>query len=136
MDWEVVKVRDSLRNAPRIASRSVAYASVGFGRLALNTAACELIDNYEQCKFVELLRGRHKNKACVGVRFLSPLETSPDAMPIRRRTRNGVPTGGVDIHGKRIMEELFGPAASASKSTRYSVEKDNRNDNVLIIFAE
>ena len=136
MDWEVVKVRDSLRNSARIASRSIPYASVGFGRIALNTAACELIDNYEQCKFVELLRGRHKNKACVGVRFLSPLETSPDAMPVRRRTRNGEPTGGVDIHGKRIMEELFGPAASASKSTRYSVEKDNRNDNVLIIFAE
>lgn len=136
MDWEVVKVRDSLRNAGRAGGRTTPYASIGFGRIALNTAACELIDNYEQCKFVELLRGRHKNKACVGVRFLSPLETSVDAMPIRRRVHKGVPTGGVDIHGKRIMEELFGPAASASKSTRYSVEKDNRNDNILIIFAE
>ena len=136
MDWEVVKVRGSLRNAGRGNGRDIPYASVGFGRLSLNLVACEMIDAFDQCKYVELLRGRHKNKACVGVRFLLPLETSPDMLPIRRRIHNGVPGGGVDIHGKRIMEELFGPAASATKTTRYSVEKDNRNDNILIIFAE
>lgn len=135
MDWEVVKVR-GVRSAGRGNGRGTPYASVGFGRLSLNTVACEMIDTFEQCKYVELLRGRHKNKACVGVRFLSPLETSPDMLPIRRRMHNGVAAGGVDIHGKRIMEELFGPAASATKTTRYSVEKDNRNDNILIIFAE
>ena len=136
MDWEVVKIRGPLRNAGRWNSRGTPYASVGFGRLSLNTAACELIDMFEQAKNVELLRGRHKNKACVGVRFLSPLETSPDMLPIRRRIRDGVASGGVDIHGKRIMEELFGPAASATKTTRYSVEKDNQNSNILIVFAE
>ena len=136
MDWEVVKVRGSLRNTGRWDSRATPYASIGFGRLSLNTAACELIDNYEQCKYVELLRGRHKNKACVGVRFMSPLETSVDSLPIRRRMHKGIATGGIDIHGKRIMEELFGPAASASKTTRYSVERDSRDSNILIVFAE
>ena len=133
MDWEVVKIKKTER---RVNSRSMPYASIGFGRIALNTAACELIDNFQVSKEIELLRGRHKNKVCVGVRFLTPLETSKDSLPIRRRIRNGVPSGGVDIHGKRVLEDLFGPAASASKSTKYSVEKDERNDNILIIYAE
>ena len=135
MDWEVVKIH-STNSYGKMSSRGIPSASIGFGRISLNTAACELISHFELCKEVELLKGRHKNKACVGIRFLSPLEVSKDALPIRRRKREGVPTGGIDIHGKRIMEELFGPAASASKSTKYSVEKDDRNDNILIIYAE
>ena len=133
MKWEVVKLQDTTMNSGR---RSIAYASIGFGRISLNTAACELIPGYQNYSFAELLKGRQKNKLCVGVRFLTEEEKTPNAIPFRRRMKDGVPHGGIDIHGKRIMEELFGPAASASKSTKYNVAKDDDCDNILIIFAE
>jgi len=133
MKWEVVKVQDDVH--PR-SGRVIPYASVGFGRISLNTAACSLIDNYGQYQYVELLKGRQKNKLCIGVRFLKENERTQNALPVRRRMREGAPTGGVDINGKKIVETLFGPAASASKSTKYNVAKDNDEENVLIIFAE
>ncbi len=133
MKWEVVKVQSRERN---LRSGSAPYASVGFGRIALNITACSLIENYEQYKYAELLKGRQRSKLCIGVRFLLEDERTPNSLPLRRRMRNGIPTGGFDIHGKQITEELFGPAASASKSTRYNVAKDDENGNILIIFAE
>ena len=133
MKWEVVKVQSNERTR---VGRSVPYVSVGFGRIALNTAACALIDNYEQYQYAELLKGRQRNKLCIGVRFLREEEKTPHALRLRRRLREGVPAGGFDIHGNQIMEELFCPAASASKSTRYNVAKDDDSDNILIIFAE
>ena len=133
MKWEVVKIQANEKSASR---RSEAYASIGFGRISINTSACSLIGDYDEYKYAEFLRGRQNNKLCIGVRFLREDERTPFAMPLRRRLRNGIPTGGVDIHGKKVLEDLFGPVASASKTTRFSVVKDNDSENIIIIFAE
>ena len=133
MKWEIVKVHG---NEKKRYGHSVPHASVGFGRISINTAACDLIENNHQYQYAELLKGRQRNKLCIGIRFLTEEEKTPYAIPLRRRLRNGLPTGGVNIHGKQVLEELFGPAASASKSTVYNVAKDDGNDNILIIFAE
>ena len=133
MKWEVVKVSNTERPRGR---QSAPYASVGFSRISLNTAACALIDNHFQYKYAELLKGRQKNKLCIGVRFLREEEKTPNAIPFKMRLRNGAPSGGYSINGKKIAEELFGPAASASKVIKYSVAKDEEESNILIIFAE
>ena len=133
MKQEVVKVQTNERHRGR---GSAPYANVGYGRLSLSTMACSLIKDYEQYQYAELLKGRQNNKLCIGVRFLREEEKTPNALSIRRRMRNGIPNGGFDLNSKKILEELFGPTASASKFTRYNVAKDDENDNILIIFAE
>ena len=77
MGWEVVKIPTSSRG------RTSPYASVGFGRLSLSAAACELIDNYETYTHVQLLKNRVNNRLCIGVRFLK--EAAPDSLKISRK---------------------------------------------------
>jgi len=129
MGWEVVKIPTSSRG------RTVPYASVGFGRLTLSAAACELIDNYESFKYVQLLRNRVNNRLCIGVRFL--YESASDSLKIsRKKMSNGKLVAGIEISNRKVLENLFGLAATAKKATRYDVKKDDTYENFLIIFAE
>ena len=129
MNWEVVKIPENRRG------RTTPYASVGFGRLSLSAAACELIENHETIKHVELLKGKINNKLCIGVRLLR--EPTANSLAVsRKKDANGNYVTGMDISNKRTIEELFGPAGSAQKTTRYNVRKDEDADNILIISAE
>ena len=129
MAWEVVKIPASTKG------RTSPYASVGFGRLSLSAAACELIDNYEEFSYVQLLKNRVNNRLCIGVLFLK--EASPDSLKIsRKKMANGKFVGGVEISNSKVLEGLFGLAATAKKATRYDVKKDNAYENFVVIFAE
>lgn len=129
MAWEVVKIPTSSKG------RTSPYASVGFGRLSLSAAACELISNYEEYTHVQLLKNRVNNRLCIGVLFLK--EASPDSIKIsRKKMANGKYIGGIDISNSKVLESLFGLAATAKKATRYDVKKDNSYENFLVVFAE
>ena len=129
MNWEIVKIPENQRR------RGTPYASVGYGRLSLSAAACELIENYEQIKCVELLKGKINNQLCIGVRCLKET-TSNSLMVSRKKDSNGKYITGMDITNKHIVESLFGPVGSANKVTRFKVRKDDDAENILIIFAE
>lgn len=129
MGWEVVKIPTSSRG------RTSPYASVGFGRLSLSAAACELIENYGDFTHVRLLKNRVNNRLCIGVQFLK--ESVTDSIKIsRKKMSNGKLVGGVDISNKKVLENLFGLAATAKQATRYDVKKDDSFENFLVIFAE
>ena len=129
MPWEVVKIPTSSKG------RTSPYASVGFGRLSLSAAACELVDNYEEYTYVQLLKNRINNRLCIGVLFLK--EASSDSIKIsRKKMANGKFVGGIDISNSKVLESLFGLAATAKKATRYEVKKDDAYDNFAVIFAE
>ena len=129
MAWEIVKIPTSSKG------RTSPYASVGFGRLSLSTAACELVDNYEEYAYVQLLKNRVNNRLCIGVLFVK--EASPDSIKIsRKKTKDGKYIGGVDISNSKVLESLFGLAATAKKVTRYDVKKDDSYKNFVVIFAE
>ena len=129
MPWEVVKIPTSSKG------RTSPYASVGFGRLSLSAAACELVDNYEEYTHVQLLKNRINNRLCIGVRFLK--EASSDSIKIsRKKMPNGKFVGGIDISNSKVLESLFGLAATAKKATRYEVKKDDAYNNFVVIFAE
>ena len=130
MEWELVKIENNKKG------RGTPYASVGFGRLSLSAAACELLDNFDKYSFVELLKGKKNNKMCIGVRFLKESERTQDSLPIKRKNVDGKVVKGADIANKKIMEDLFGINGSANKSTRFAVEKDKDMDNILVVFAE
>ena len=129
MGWEVVKIPTSSRG------RTSPYASVGNGRLSLSAAACELIENYEEFTHVQLLKNRINNRLCIGVLFLK--ESTPDSIKIsRKKMKSGKLIGGIEISSSKVLENLFGLAATAKKTTRYDVKKDNTFENFLIVFAE
>jgi hypothetical protein len=129
MAWEVVKIPTSSRG------RTSPYASVGFGKLSLSAAACELIDNYEGFTYVQLLKNRVNNRLCIGVLFLK--EASLDSIKIsRKKMANGKLVGGIEVANSRVLESLFGLAATAKKTTRYDVKKDDAYPNFLVVFAE
>lgn len=129
MNWEIVKIPENRRG------RTTPYVSVGFGRLSLSAAACELIKNHESIKYAELLKGKFNNKLCIGVRLLT--EPTANSLAVsRKKDANGKLVTGMDISNKRVIEDLFGPSGSAQKTTRYNVRKDDDADNILIISCE
>ncbi|MBE6989230.1 MAG: hypothetical protein E7426_00595 [Ruminococcaceae bacterium] len=130
MEWEVVKIENEAKG------RTSPYASIGFGRISLSVAACKLITNYRDYQFVELLQGKRNGKKCIGVRFLHASERTQQSLPIREKRQGEKLLGGIDIVNKGTLEKLFGPAASASKVTRYNVELDDSDNRILVIFAD
>ena len=129
MNWEVVKIPQNSRG------RTTPYVSVGFGRLSLSAAACELIENHQTIKYAELLKGKINNKLCIGVRLLR--ESTANSLAVsRKKDSNGKMVTGMDISNKRVIEELFGPSGSAQKTTRYNVRRDETAENILIISCE
>ena len=126
MDWSIVKISSDKRG------RHVPFASIGFGKISLSAAACELIDNYEQYNYTELLRGKKDNKLCIGVRLLK--EPTQDSIRIKRKIVDNKPIAGITIECKNTIEELFGITGTARKITRYNVERDADAKNILIIY--
>lgn len=130
MKWETVKIKNDQRG------RTMPYASVGFGRLSLSTAACELIDNFESFSWVELLKATVNVQTLVGVKFLKEEERTEDSLPIKRRMVNGKIVGGIDIMNKGTMQDLFGEVGVQNKATRMCVKKDPDENNILIVYGE
>ena len=129
MAWEIVKIPTDIRG------RTASYASVGHGKLALSAAACALIHDYDAFSHVLLRRNRMNNRLCIGVQFLK--ESTVDAIKIsRKKTANGKFVGGIDISCKKVLENLFGLAATANTITRYDVKIDDSFENFLVVFAE
>lgn len=129
MAWEIVKIPTSTRG------RTAPYASVGCGKLSISTAACALINDYESFSYVLLRKNRVNNRLCIGVQFLK--ESTSDAIKVsRKKAKNGKVVGGIDISCKKVLENLFGLAATANTVTRYDVKADNSFENFLVIFAE
>lgn len=131
MEWEIVKIETNQKG------RTMPYASVGFGRMTLSSAACDLIKNCEMYSYVELLRGKENGKMVVGVRFIYESERTSNSIPIKRRKdNNGRYIKGIDISSKGAIESLFGMTGSANKATRFEVKKDKDFENILIVSAE
>ncbi|MFR1435743.1 MAG: hypothetical protein ACLSS9_11010 [Acutalibacteraceae bacterium] len=120
MAWEVVKVTQESKCS------AVPCASIGYGRLALNVAACELLENYEDYKFVELLTDPSR-PSTYGVRFLK-INTENSIAIRRNRTKNGKLIGGLEIPSKHHMEKMFGIIGTQNKTTRFNVIKPGKEE--------
>ena len=129
MSWQTVRVdtKKVVRGTPS--------ASVGHGRILLNVSACNLIDNYEQYKCVEL-QTNPEMPGAVGIVFLR--EETKDSIVAKRRTikdektKQSKPVGGLEIASKAHMEKIFGETIGTSNhTTKYSVEKTGPNFLVI-----
>lgn len=124
MAWTVVEVEGNKK------CRGTPAASIGYGRLLLNVAACNLLDHHEKYKYAELLTDTLRPSA-VGVRLLE--DSTEKAIAIKRKTNKGKVVGGIEIPSKYHMQKLFGIKGTQKKITTYSVTKDKQYENILII---
>ena len=78
MNWEVVKPPENRRG------KNLPYASVGFGRLSLSAAACELIEDHRSITHVELLRGKLNNNLCIRAIYFLYVRFGNDGANVQR----------------------------------------------------
>lgn len=124
MIWKTVKITNDKKG------KTTPYASVGFGKITLNTAACELIENYEDYQYAELLTGYENNKLHIGIKLLK--EISVDSVKLSKRFYKGK-IRSFTIDNKLVVEDLFSINGTQQKVTRYTVLKDKDADNILMI---
>lgn len=125
MNWQTVKIPNESRG------KCTPYASVGHNSLSLNAAACDLIENYEDYDFVELLRAEQNRKNFIGVKFCGT--SSNNSIKIVRTKYKGKYVKGVTISNKKVLESLFGVDRASGAVTRFPVTKDKDSDNILVI---
>ena len=129
MNWETVKI-DSSRQG-----KNTAYASIGFGSIVLNSAACGLIENFPEYKYVQILKARKDGKLCVGIKLLK--DYKENSIKIGKRKSKGVIVeNSLSIVNKPLMEDLFGIQGTQNKATRYPVILDDDDKNILVIYGE
>ena len=125
MNWQIVKIPNESRG------KCTPYASVGHNSLSLNAAACDLIENYEDYNFVELLRTEQNKKVLIGVKLCK--SSSTDSIKIVRTKYKEKYVKGITISNKKVLESLFGVDRASGAVTRFPVTKDTESDNILII---
>ncbi len=129
MKWEIVKVKTSK------AKTDTPIASVGLGRISLNSAACELIDNFEQYTHAIFMKARKDNKLCFGIQFLK--EEKENSIKITRRIYNGeVVKNSCSFNNKALANNLFGAHGTDNKTKSYCITLDNEDKTILIIIVE
>ena len=129
MNWETIKI-DSSRQG-----RNTAYASIGFGRIVLNSAACGLVENFTEYKYVQILKARKDGKLCVGIRLLKDYKENSIKIG-KRKVKGVVVENSLSIDNKSLMEDLFGIQGTQNKSTRYPIVLDGDEKNILVIYGE
>ena len=125
MDWDIVCVS----NIAKI--RNVPFASIGFGRLSLNAAACRLVKEIHQYPYIEMLQSTAQGQHFVGIRFLK--EKTENTIKVVHRENEKKYKSSVTINCKSVLEELFNTQAIQNKITRYMVQKDPDADNILMM---
>lgn len=127
MAWETVQLKGNAlgRNTPSI--------SVGHKRLALNKAACELMEtkkrNYRYVQFME----DSKNANIIGIRFWKG-NANLHCIPVKEKLIDGKPVGGLEVANANLMRQLFGDTADQTSVKKYRVKKDENHPHVLIVF--
>ena len=125
MDWQTIKIPNQSRG------KSTPYASVGHDQLILSAAACELIENYEEYEFVELLIPKNKNKTMVGVKLCK--RSSNDSIKIRRTKYKDRYSKCIVISNKNVLASIFGVDRVSGDVTRFPVKIDDEDDCILVI---
>ncbi len=127
MDWKVVKIRT---NKTREGKPS---ASVGIGRISLNSVACDLIDGFEKYTHAIFMEARKDNKICIGIKFLT--EKKENSIKINKRKYNGeVVKNSCNFNNKTLAKDLFGIQGTNKTLKAYDVALDEEDKNILVIY--
>lgn len=125
-NWEIVDLKQAVRSSGK------PLASIGQGRLALNAAACDLINNIYDYEWVTIMQSKERGRVIeIGLRFSNQKESN--SLHVARRKYKGKNVGGLNINSRQLVKKYFGETKEPSTS-RYSVEKvDSKTLAVNII---
>ncbi len=128
MKWEVVKIKGSKM------TRTAPYASVGFGRICLSSAACELVDDFGKYKYAIFMKSRKDGAPCVGVKLVEDFQENSFRI-IRRKYNGRLVENSFTVDNKFLVETLFGVQGANKESVRYSVMLDDEDKSIIVISA-
>lgn len=121
--WNTVDVRQLSRRSGDL------FVSIGQGRIALSAAACRLIENIYDYKYVEAQCGKENGRVTkIGLKFCK--NKTQNSLSVARRKYKGELVEGVNINSKSLIAEFFGTTKD-KVSSRYTVEKID--DDMLAI---
>ncbi len=119
MEWEVFKLDQT-------GGRTAPFVSIGRGQLDFNAVACELVGDYGEYKFAQILTGKERGKTVVAVKFLREYEEN--SITIKRKVQqNGKSIQGMTVRNKDAIERLFGKDGSNKGMVRHKVEPIGEN---------
>lgn len=124
MSWNIVTVDSST------STKGVPTASIGYGRITLNKAACELLDSFSRFGYVLLLTDPDR-PSVVALRFY--VDAPEQGIKLRRRTANGKPISGVEIASRPHMEKIFGLVGTQKATTLYNVTVEPSEASMLVL---
>jgi len=128
INWEPIKL------SPSGFKQGIEMVSIGIGsgRVAISSAACNLIPGIYNYAYIEPLQAKEADGhvAILGLRFSN--HKAGSALEARRVRYQGNPAGGLYFTSKQLVEKLFGKAAKP-RTEQFCVEKyDDRTLAVLL----
>lgn len=128
MQWQIIKIGNTK-------GKDDVYASIGFGRITISSAACKLIDNLNEYKYVILMKAVDNKKLKVGVKLIKQKEDN--AIKIgKRKSKGEIVENSMIIDNKVAIKEIFGIQGTQNKATNYPVELSDTDPTFLIINVE
>jgi len=126
--WKQVNVKQAMRYGGE------AFATVGQGRISLSAAACKMIENIYDLKYIEAHAGKINDKTeKIGLRFSD--SKTPNSLCYSRRKYKDRFVEGLEIRSKALVAEFFGKIKDNS-STRHPVEKIDKTMLAIDITKE
>ena len=110
------------------------FASIGLGRITLNSEACKLLKNIYDYEYVEVKSGKEGGRLSkIGLKFIS--EKTLNCLRVSERKYKGKIIGGLNINSKALVSEFFGKTKD-NNTTRYAVEKVDEDMLAINIVKE
>lgn len=103
------------------------------GRIALNSAACELIPDIYSYRFAEIYCGSIDGKL-KKIRLQFTNEKTFKSIPVSRKKYKGNYTNGAVIHSKALTNDIFNAYPNLTRTCYFGVESQTINDNVCLSF--
>lgn len=103
------------------------------GRIALNSAACEVVPNIYSYKFAEIYCGSIDGKL-QKIRLQFTKEKTFKSIPLSRKKYKGSYTNGAVIHSKSLINDIFNTYPQLARTCHFCVESQIINDNVCLSF--
>ena len=103
------------------------------GRIALNSAACELVPDIYSYKFAEIYCGSIDGKL-KKIRLQFTTEKTFKSIPLSRKKYKGNYTNGAVVHSKSLINDIFNAYPNLTRTCHFGVESQIINDNVCLSF--
>ena len=130
INWEPFISTRSRRTSHTLPQITIAKDT---GRIAINSASCELIPNIYTYNYAEIYCGSI-NEKLKKIRIQFTNEKTFKSVPLTRKKYKGSYTAGVMIHSKSLVKNIYTVYPSFPRTCHFSVEAQNTNGHPSLCF--